>query len=176
MACLNDCSFFDKSKNDYYTTKEMWKNIQHLIPKDKTIYEACLMNSKSNSKQYLKELGYNVVGDQTWNCLQFAPIRYDVIVTNPPFETKIKKAILQHFVTLDKPFIIILNSMNIYTKYFREIFKEQIKDLQVIVPNGKIKFEIFNEETGFMEPCKDPAFYCCYLAFKMKIPNDKVWL
>jgi len=36
MAKLNDSPKFDATKNDYYTQKEMWENISHLIPKDKT--------------------------------------------------------------------------------------------------------------------------------------------
>ena len=35
--------------------------------KDKTIYEACLMNSKSNSKRYLKELGLTPQDVADWN-------------------------------------------------------------------------------------------------------------
>ena len=27
-----------------------------------------------------------------------------------------------------------------------------------------------------MTKCKDPAFYACYLAYKMNIPNEDLWL
>lgn len=172
----NDCPKFDATKNDYYTQKQMWENISHLIPKDKVIYECCLLNSKSRSKEYLEELGYSVVGDKSWDCLNFYPINYDIILTNPPFENKIKKQILTHLVKLDKPFIIVLNSMNVYSKYFRDIFGDNIKYLQMIIPQGKIKFEECNEEGRLVKCPKDPAFYCCYVAYKMYLPPEELWL
>jgi len=129
MAKLNDCPKFDPNENDYYTTKQMWENIKHLVPKDKKIYEMCLLNSKSKSLEYWQDMGYNIIGNDTWDCLSFKPIEYDMIITNPPFETKIKQKILKKLVEIDKPFIIILNCMNIYSKYFRDIFGENIKYL-----------------------------------------------
>tara|TARA_R110000751_G_scaffold26586_1_gene70979 strand:- start:99 stop:635 length:537 start_codon:yes stop_codon:yes gene_type:complete len=177
MAKLNDCPKFNPNENDYYTNKQMWENISHLIPKDKKIYEMCLLNSKSKSLEYWREMGYDIIGNETWDCLTYTPIeKYDMIITNPPFETKIKQKILKKLVEIDKPFIIILNCMNIYSKYFRNIFGDNLKYLQQIIPNGKIKFEKYNEETKSLEKCKDPAFYSCYLAFKMNIPNEDLWL
>lgn len=174
MAMFNDCPKFDKNKNDYYTKKEMWKNISHLIPKNKIIWEACMLNSKSKSIEYLKELGFKCIGDNTIDCLKDNDFKYDLIITNPPFETEIKKKILQHFVKLDKPFIIILNSTNVFAKYMREIFKEKYKYLQVIYPNGKIKFEV--EINGQLIKEKDPSFYCIYLCYKMNIDNEDLYL
>tara|TARA_R110000803_G_scaffold77850_1_gene142723 strand:+ start:96 stop:632 length:537 start_codon:yes stop_codon:yes gene_type:complete len=177
MAMCNDSSKFDSTKNDYYTTKQMWENISHLIPKDKIIYEACLLNSKSKSVEYWTEMGYKCIGNKTWDCLTYKPIDYDIIITNPPFENKIKKQILTHFVSLDKPFILVMNVMNTYSKYFREIFGENLKHLQMITPQGKIKFELFNEDTKQIEKCKrDPSFYCVYVCYKMNIPNEDLWL
>jgi len=176
MAMCNDCPKFSKTNNDYYTTKKMWENISHLIPKDMVIYEACLLGSKSKSIEYWTEMGYKCIGDTTWNCLTYKPIDYDIIVTNPPFETEIKQQILAHFVKLDKPFILIMNVMNTCSKYFRKIFGENIKHLQIITPSGKIKFEVYNEETEKLEKCKDPSFYCVYVCYKMKLKRSKLWL
>tara|TARA_R110000803_G_scaffold63527_1_gene124194 strand:- start:25 stop:558 length:534 start_codon:yes stop_codon:yes gene_type:complete len=176
MACLKDSPHFDSTKNNYYTTKKMWENIIHLIPTDKIIYEAFLLNSQSKSINYLTELGLNVVGDTKLNFLTDTIPTYDIIISNPPFETKIKQKILKKLIEIDKPFIIILNCMNIYSKYMRDIFGENLKYLQQIIPSGKIKFEVFNEETKSMKCCKDPAFYSCYLAYKMNISNTDLWL
>jgi len=177
MALCNDSPKFSKTKNNYYTQKKMWENITHLIPKEWVIYEPCLLNSHSNSIQYWKELGYECIGDKTWNCLTYKPIKYDIIITNPPFETKIKQKILRHFKKLDKPFILILNVMNTYSKYFRQIFGEDLKHLQIITPNGKMKFEEYDKEKEKLIKCKkDPSFYCIYLCYKMNIDKDKLWL
>lgn len=173
---MNDNHKF-KVDDEYYTRKEMWKNITHLIPKDTVIYEACLLNSPSKSIQYWNELGYNnVIGNTNWNCLNYYPINYDMIITNPPFETNIKKKILEHFVRLDKPFILVMNVMNTYSKYFRDIFGDNLKHLQIITPLGKIKFEKWNSEKKEMEKCKDPSFYCVYVCYKMNLNEEQLWL
>ena len=174
MACLNDCPKFDKKKNDYYTTKQMWDNIKHLVPQDKIIWEACLLNSNSKSVEYWTELGYNCIGDNTIDCLKPNDLIYDMIITNIPFETKIKQKILRKFVEIDKPFITIMNVMNICAKYMRDIFKDKFGDLQIIYPNGKIKFEVF--EDGVFKKPKDPSFYCVYVAYKMNIDNEDLYL
>lgn len=175
MAMCNDSPHFDKNKNDYYTTKSMWENITHIVPKHYVIWEACMLNSKSKSIEYWKELGYNCIGDNTIDCLENNNLKYDIIITNPPFNLEIKSKILKKFVEIDKPFIIILNVMNIFSKYIRDIFKDKLDKLQIIYPNGKIKFEI-ESENNLLRKCKDPAFYCCYVCYKMNIKNEDLYL
>jgi len=177
MADFKKCNTFDSSKNDYYTQKIYWEKIAHLIPKDKIIYEAFLLNSKSKSIDYLKELGFdNVVGHDKLDFLNHDLPKYDLIVSNPPFETKTKTQILQKLCDLNKPFIIVINISCIFAKYFRDIFKNQIHDLQIIKPNGRIGFEEYNQNTDKLDKCKMPAFYNCYLAYKMNIPEQQLWL
>ena len=66
---------------------------------------------------------------------------------------------------------------NDYSKYFREIFGENLKHLQIITPQGKIKFEVFNETTQKLEKCeRDPSFYCVYVCYKMNISQEDLWL
>ena len=123
MANLKDSPIF-KIHDQYYTPKSAWEKINHLIPKDKVVWEACMLNSHlSKSPQYLKELGNEVVYDTSWDILK--ENHGDIIITNPPFETKIKIAILKRLVELDKPFIIIMNSMNTFANYFTEILDKK---------------------------------------------------
>ena len=141
MANFKDCPKYN-IYNDYYTPEYAWENISHLIPKDKIVWEACCLNShKSKSPEYLSKICKEVVYDFNMNMLENQPDKYDMIITNPPFETNVKKDILKKLVELNKPFIIIMNSLNIYSKYMRDIFKDKFKNLQVITPNGKIHFE-----------------------------------
>ena len=162
-------SFNYSKDNEYYTTKKAWENIQHLIPKNKIIWEMCMLNRKNNSMKYLKELGYNVVGNTKWDCLKTKPDNFDIVITNPPFETKIKKKILNRLIEMDKPFIIILNSMNIYSIYMRNIFGDKLKDLQIIIPKKKIMFEK-------KKILPESSFYSCYLAYKLNLKNEDLWL
>ena len=161
--------------DDYYTTLKSWKKINHLIPKDKIIWEACMLNShNSKSPEYLKSLGNKIIFDKKMDCLTETPDNFDMIITNPPFSLEIKKKILKRFVDLDKPFIIILNSINLHAKYFREIFGENIKYLQVIYPDCKLNFDKFID--GQLLEMKKCPFYCIYLSYKMNFENLNLWL
>ena len=95
----------------------------------------------SKSKQYLTELGKNVIGETDWDYFdKCKTLEYDLIVSNIPFNKTLKIPILQKLVECDKPFIIIMNSMNTFANYFVDTFKDHRKDLQIITPRGKIHF------------------------------------
>lgn len=174
MANFKDSATFQKH-DDYYTPSSAWKQVNHLIPKDKIIWEMCMLNSElSKSPEYLEELGNKVVYDKKMDCLVQTPVNYDMVVTNIPFSTKIKKEILIRLVELDKPFIIIINSLNTYSKYMRVIFKNNLKHLQIITPHKKINFDkLVNNELVKTKKC---SFYCVYLCYKMNFETKDLWL
>ena len=166
MANLRDSPSF-KVHNDYYTPKSAWAMIDHLIPKDKIVWEACMLNSTlSKSPQYLEELGNQVVYNTSWDVL--SENHGDIIVSNPPFETKLKQQILTRLVELDKPFIIIMNSLNVYTKYFTSILDP--RHIQIINPSCKINFD--KMEQGELKQTKGCSFYRVFVAYKMKLNNE----
>ena len=174
MANLKDSPKF-QTYDQYYTPKSAWEQINHLIPKDKIVWEAFLLNSnQSKSKSNLKELGCNVIGDTSWDFLN-TNVEHDLIVSNPPFSNPLKTDCLKRLVYNDRPFIIIMNSMNCFSNYFNDIFKNNKQHLQIIYPRGKIHFEKLLED-GTTELLKKTSFYCVYVAYKMDIPNDKLYL
>lgn len=153
--------------DDYMTPKYAWENIQHLIPKDKVIWEAFYGNGQSG--EYLKELGFNVIHE---------PINFfennlgDIIVSNPPFSKT--KEIMKRLKELDKPFIIILPSSKICTSYFRENYKDD--KLQIIIPRKRIHFlKLIDGKPveGWKSDCNFDCFYYCY---KMGFDKDIIWL
>lgn len=152
--------------DDYMTPKYAWDNIKQFIPKDKVIWEAFYGDGVSG--KYLTELGFNVIHQ---------PVDFfennlgDMIVTNPPFSKS--KQIMERLLEIDKPFIIILPSSKINTSYFREW---KGKGLQIIIPKKRIHFEKHiegNVPQDWKNNCNFDCFYYCY---KMKLPNDMVWL
>lgn len=168
MANLKDSTKF-VVHNDYYTPKSAWEKINHLIPKDKVIWEACMLNSNlSKSPQYLTELNHKVIYNTEWDILKESP-NYDIIITNPPFETKLKIQILKRLVELDKPFIIILNSLNLFSKYLTEILNTEF--IQIITPRSKINFDKLVDNV--IVKTNNCSFYCVYVAYKMNLkPKD----
>ena len=175
MANLKDSPKFEVH-NDYYTPEYAWTNIKHIIPNDKIVWEACMLNSeKSKSAEYLDKLCKEVVFDNRMNMLEDTPENYDLIITNPPFESKLKQSVLKRLVDLDKPFIIILNSLCVYANYMREIFKDNMEHLQIVNPRGKIHFEKLLDN-GELLYKPNTSFYCIYLCYKMNISNNNLWL
>lgn len=152
--------------DDYMTPKYAWENIQHLIPKDKKIWEAFYGDGKSGS--YLKELGFDVIHEQVDF---FENNLGDILVSNPPFSKS--KLIFQRLAELDKPFIMIMPASKICTSYVRENFKN--KKLQIIIPRKRIHF-IKLEDGKPVEGKSDCNFDCFYYCYKMGYEDDIIWL
>tara|TARA_R110001632_G_scaffold65860_1_gene155800 strand:- start:257 stop:739 length:483 start_codon:yes stop_codon:yes gene_type:complete len=150
-----------KKDDDYMTPKYAWENIQHLIPKDKVIWEAFYGDGKSGT--YLEELGFDIIHKEVDF---FKNNLGDIIVSNPPFSKS--KEILKRLKELDKPFILILPSSKINTQYVRENYKNT--ELQIIIPIKRIAFNKNGEQT------KSSNFDCFYYCYKMNLEKDIIWL
>ena len=150
-----------KVDDDYMTPDYAWKNIQEYIPKDKVIWEAFYGDGESG--KHLENLGFNVIHKEIDF---FESDEGDIIVSNPPFSSS--KDIILRLKELDKPFILILPSSKINTKYFRENFKNEI---QIIIPRKRIQF--LKKDNDLKNRCNFDTFYYCY---KMELPRDIIWL
>jgi hypothetical protein len=175
MANFTDSPHYAKY-DDYYTTEETWRLIGDIIPRDKVIWEACMLNaSKSKSPEILKNITGNQVCFNTELDMLEGSMGSDIIITNIPFETNIKKKILKRLVQLDRPFIIIMNSCNMFSKYMREIFGDNIKHLQIITPSTKIHYAKLLENGDF-EYKKKTSFYSVFVAYKMNLTTEQLWV
>jgi len=169
MANLKDSPNF-AVYDDYYTPAWAWEKIKHLVPPKATIWECCMLGAtKSKSMETWKSFGFEVVGDTTWNVLTCDVPDCDLIITNIPFETNIKKAILKRLMEIGKPFIIIMNSCNVYSNYFHEIM--DMENTQIIVPRGKLHFC----KDGEIEK-KNTSFYSVFVAYKMNLTNRQLFV
>ena len=171
--------------NDYYTPKSAWASIQHLIPKFQIVYEAFMLNCNEQSKQYLEELDYKVVGDKTINFLtnDLDKSTYDIVISNPPFEkiifsrrhTNLKYMCIKKLFDNDKPFVILLNSTNLFSKWFKELSSGKEDYIKFIIPSNVIKYDKY-EKGGItkMKNGKSPSFKSVYLTYKALGSN--VWI
>ena len=189
MANLKDCPHFS-NHDDYYTPKSAWEKIKPFIDskfgENATIFESFLLNSNEQSKKYLQELGYNVLGDKTTDFLSNDIPNsndYDLIVSNPPFQrvksfaerkSNLKYRCIEKLLELDKPFIIIMNSTNIHSRWYGELVRD--KDIRFIYPTGKINYDKYKK--GGVEKVKGKksaaAFNSIFMTYKILDKNE--WL
>ena len=160
-----DTKTFSKH-DDYMTPFTAWEAINQYIPKDKIIWECFYGDGKS--KEHLLKLGCKEVIHEDIDF--FDHNKGEIIITNPPFS--LAKDIMPRLSQLDKPFIMIMPSSKINTKYFRESFKDKI---QIMIPCKRIQFiKLVN---GEVSDSKNSAnFDCLYFCYKMNLPQDIIWL
>jgi hypothetical protein len=159
--------------DDYMTPKTAWENIQHLIPKEKVIWESFHGDGKSGDD--LKSLGFNVIHEPIDFFDDETLPEYDILISNPPFSKS--KAVVQRLKELGKPFIIIMPSPKICTSYFRETFKDEKENpLQIIIPRKRIQFIklVDGKIPNVYKSCCN--FDCFYYCWKMNLERDITWL
>tara|TARA_R110000764_G_scaffold148027_1_gene235927 strand:+ start:491 stop:1042 length:552 start_codon:yes stop_codon:yes gene_type:complete len=183
MSNFKDSPHFS-THNDYYTPKSAWAQIQDYVPTSMRVYEAFMLNSNEQSKKYLQELGYEVVGDRSRNFLtdSIDTTAYDIVISNPPFErvrsfkqrhSNLKYQCIQKLLDLDKPFIILMNSTNMFAKWFKELVEGH--DIKFIFPSKKIQYDKYQE--GGVDKiiqttsCSFNSIYVCF-----KVLDRNVWL
>ena len=156
--------------DDYMTPKSAWEAIEHLIPKDKVIWEPFAGNG--NSKKFLTELGFDVISNEEDF---FENNHGEIIITNPPFSKK--QEVVKKLKELGKPFIIICPTPMLVTKYFRELFSDEEERIQIIIPRRRIQFvKLVDGEVpeNWENKCN---FDCYYYCWKIEdIPRDITWL
>lgn len=152
--------------DDYVTPKSIWKTVEKYIPRDKVIWECFYCDGSSGAA--LRELGFNVIHED----VDFYTHNLgDVIVSNPPFSTKIKA--FERLAELDKPFLMIVPSWTMITKYIRRIFKG--KKLQLIIPSSRQHFIKVMEDKR-THAGKSASFDTYFLCYKLDLPSDLILL
>lgn len=151
--------------DDYETPRSAWLAIEHLIPRDKVIWEA--FYCKGTSGEILRSMGFDVIHE---------PVDFysndlgDIIVSNPPFSDA--KRVMARLKELDKPFILIMPSSKINTSYFRE-WKDA--GLQICIPRKRIQFNKV-VDGNIVEQKNSCNFDCFYYCYKIGLPNDIIFL
>jgi hypothetical protein len=193
MSNFKDSPKFS-THNDYYTPKSAWEQIKHFLEVrgHKRIFEPFLLNSNEQSKHYLEELGFSVIGNKnvdfldetTWD-LEMERKYYDCIVSNPPFERiksfkdrkdNLKYKCIKKLIDNDKPFIILMNSTNMFQKWFMELVEGETGGwIKFIFPSKKIQYDKYKEggeekeDTG--KQCSFNSIYVCY-----KLLDKNEWI
>jgi hypothetical protein len=155
-----------KTNDEWMTPISAWENIKEYMPKNATIYEP--FSGDGQNKRNLQTLGFSVL-DNTEDdfFLSEDHKRCTHIISNPPFSKK--KEIFKKLKEIDKPFILIIPTTSLQTKFTKNIFNGSI---QIIMPSYRIQFKS-PDETKNKSSC---SFTSCYLTYKMNLPQDLIFI
>ena len=158
--------------NEYYTYAKTWDRIKDYIPNDKIIAEPFGYNPNLEGFQYLKSICKEVrccEGDFFKN--DFKDI--ECIISNPPYNPRgMKEKIFRRLKQLDIPFIMLVPSTCLHTKYLYDIFNNE--DIQILMPNDEINFyQIKDSKILKRNNC---SFYTCFICYKMNLDKDLIFI
>jgi len=155
LACNPVKQLFD----EYYTRKQAWQDIKHFIPSDKVLWESFMLNSVSSSPQYLQELGFNVEWSASEDFFLQDKRENSVVVSNCPFS--LKKEVLYRLKEINQPFILIISSTVLNTKYFLETFGDDER-IELIIKSKKIHYDKYVDKKK-VDMVSNCSFYSLYL-------------
>jgi len=154
--------------DEYYTRKKAFEDIKHFIPRDKILWESFMLNSLSSIPQYLQEMGFNVEWSKNDDFFQQEKHENSVVVSNCPFS--LKKEVLHHLKQINQPFILIISSTVLNTKYFLETFGTD-KRIQLIIKSTKIHYDKY-VDGKFVDMKDNTSFHSLYLCWQIGLEFD----
>ena len=157
--------------NDYSTPNKAWDEVLDFIEvegisKKKIIYEPFYLDGGSGN--YIKEKGWNVIHHDVDFYNKDNHKTFDYILSNPPYQNC--KKLFKFLDELNKPFMLLLPTLKIHTKYTSSFFKH--KTFQILIPRRRVHFLKYVDD----EPVKDwknaTAFDCVWFCFGMGFEKD----
>ena len=185
--------------NDYYTPFYAWDNLSKILVKHKKrksdgnpkpklrVWEPFMLNSNGQSKQYLEQLGFEVLGDTQHDFFDLStrpdPSEYDIAISNPPFERvrsfrnrhkNLKYRCIQGLLDIGKPFVIIINSLNVCSRWFAELIRSHEQHIRFIYPTKKINFDKYKQggQEKIHVESNSASFLSIYMCYKVLENNE----
>ena len=155
-----------KSTDEWETPIEYWKKLVPFLNKEKTIiYDPFYMNG--NAKLKWEELGFKCIHPKTDFFHSGKPIDENlIIISSPPFSKK--KRVFEKLLEWNRPFIMLMNTDTFFQLKMQKILKNKV---QLIVPDILLGFI---NKNGVQTQCS--PFYLCFIAYKMNLERDIVWV
>jgi hypothetical protein len=161
--------------DDYFTNENTWIQLSKIINKyidPNLVVSMPFYSPYSKCNELLGKHIKNKIIYQNEDF--FKNNRGDIVIDNPPFNTK--KDILEELYKRDKPFMLILPVSSMCYKYYR-IFKDNQKDLSFLIFKGRPYYIKCNPTTGELSnEIKSPAFDSIVFCYKIKLDSQIVFL
>jgi len=123
------------------------KEIQHLV-----IWDPFFNSNQGSAKNYLEEVFFDatIIHENIWQDLNNPMVpsyamEANLIITNPPYSRQNKRHTLIWLKNMEIPFMSLMPMETAMLKNMRPYLKE---NLQMIIPNGRISFEVEGKVKG----------------------------
>jgi len=133
------------------TPPDAFKDIAHLIPTDKVIWDSFYGDGKSG--EYLQELGFKVEHHKI-DFYDDPSFHYDILLSNPPYSNKAK--VFQRLREINKPFMMLLPVSTMTKIFLKTYFKDEI---QIVIPKKRIQFVKNGDQNN---RCWFDTLWICY--------------
>ena len=154
--------------DDYFTRFETWSSISCFIPRSRIIWEPFYSPYRS-SGDHFRKLGFEVIFQ---NDNFFESNHGDILVSNMPYSKK--KEVFTRLKELEKPFIMLVPSTTLHTKYFYDLFKDE--RIQLIIPKQKINFDKCVDGVIDEKQKSNCSFYTLFICWKMELRRDVIFI
>jgi len=148
---------YNKTGNDEaYTPAYGVEPIIKYIPEDAIVW--CPFDKEHS--EYVKQIRANGNAvilshiEDGRDFFEFEPASWDIIISNPPFKNK--RAFFERALSFGKPFALLMTNTWLKDKFSKWVFKEADRDMQLLMFDKRIHFEIYGEVST------DTTFSCSY--------------
>lgn len=153
--------------NEMFTPPEALLSIIDFLPKDKIYWEACY--GQGHMANELIKRGYNVVGNENIDCLVDEPKKWDIFITNPPFNGN--KKFFKRAIELKKPFVFLCRLEHIGGVEAMRLFKDI--DIQIVIPEKRINYITPKMMNG--EKVGGSSFHSIWVTYGLKLPKQIIY-
>lgn len=139
--------------DDYSTPPESFDLLFKYISRDKINWDPFYFDGRLNVPED------TVFIHEDKDFFQYEPIRYDFIISNPPYS--IKQKIFERCEKLNKPYALLLPMDTMERQYMNDIMKT--RDVTIIIPRIRYKFN----DNNFT-----PPFKVCWFCIGFKLDSQ----
>jgi hypothetical protein len=151
---------FDKME----TPKEAIDSIISFLPKN-LIYWECCYGEGYLANHLIKE-GLDVIGNKDMDCLKEQPLKWDFLITNPPFSNN--KDFIKRAIELKKPFALLIRLEHLGGKKAFELLKDF--NFQIIIPKKRVNYITPKMKKGIK--VGGSQFHSIWLTYKLNLPKQ----
>jgi len=150
--------------NDMYTPPEAVDYIIPFLNKKLLYWESCY--GEGHLAKELQKRGFEIIGNKNIDCLTEEPEKWDVWITNPPFNGN--KKFIKRAIELKKPFVFLLRLEHLGGVEALNLLKDL--DFKIIIPEKRINYITPKMIAG--QKVGGSPFHSIWLTYKINLPKQ----